>query len=162
MSRLEDAVLYSLRMTDKNKFSQLPEVGEGLENRIYSAVRSGRCLEEIIGKIKSKRYTRARILRIIMYAFLNIKANDLSDKPAYIKILGFNGHGRDILKKAKISSTLPIITRYADICALGENAKKMYDIDSRCDDIFALSGENTDICGKNLTEKLIVTDYRRI
>ncbi len=158
MSRLEGAILYSLRMADKGKLSRLPEVGEGLENRIYSAVRNGKSLEEIIDAIKSKRYTRSRICRIIMYAFLGITKSDMPDKPEYIKILGFNSRGREILKKAKETSSLPIVMRYADIGRLGAERKKMFKLESRCDDIFALSGKNIDICGKNLTEKIIVAD----
>lgn len=158
MSKLEGAVLYSLRMADKGKLFELPEVSEGLENRIYSAVKGGKSLEEIIDSIKSKRYTRSRICRIIMYAFLNIAKADMQEKPGYIKILGFNGRGREILKKAKETSSLPIVMRYADIGRLGAERKKMFELESRCDDIFALSGENTDICGRNLTEKIIITD----
>ena len=156
MSKLENAVLYSLRMADRKKLAELPEVGEGLENRIYSAVRNGNSLEEIIDSIKSKRYTRSRICRIIMYAFLNIKKSDMPSEPQYIRILGFNGRGREILKIMKKTALLPVVMRYSDMCRLNGKAKDMFDVESRCDDIYALSGENIDICGRNLTEKIIV------
>ncbi len=158
MSRLEGAILYSLRMADKKMLSELPEVGEGLENRIYSAVRNGKSLEEIIGGIKSKRYTRSRICRIIMYAFLGITKADMPDVPQYIKILGFNRRGREILKIMKKTALLPVVMRYSDICGLGSDKQDIFRLESRCDDVFSLSGQNTDVCGRNYTEKIVMVD----
>lgn len=158
MAKLEGAILYTLRMADKKRLFMLPEVGEGLENRIYSAVRKGKNLEEIINGIKSKRYTRSRICRIIMYAFLGITKTDMPYVPKYIRVLGFNSRGKEVLKIMKKTALLPIVMRYSDICRLGGEEKKLFELESRCDDIFALSGENIDICGRNLTEKIIIID----
>lgn len=155
MSKLEVALMYRLRMMTEEKLAEIPEVGEGLENRIYSAARKGKSLEEIICGIKSKRYTRARIMRILMYALLGITKADMLPTPQYIRILGFNERGREILRAAKKTAVLPIVTKYSDVQRLNTEAQEMFSLESRCDDIYALSGETANICGRNMTEKMI-------
>ena len=39
--KLETAVLYKLRMMSLEDFANLPDISEGLENRLYSAIRNG-------------------------------------------------------------------------------------------------------------------------
>lgn len=156
MAKLEAAILYKLRMMSKNELADVPEVGEGLENRIYEAVRKSTSLHELIFNIKSKRYTHARIRRIIMYAFLGIGKTNMQTLPQYIKILGFNDKGREILKFAGNTVKLPLVVRYADSYHLSDSAKAMYEIECRCDDIYALSGETADICGRNCTSPIII------
>ncbi|MBQ8132793.1 MAG: nucleotidyltransferase [Clostridia bacterium] len=156
MAKLEGAMLYRLRTMNKKEFAELPEVGEGLENRIYEAVRKSTNLNELIDYIKTKRYTHARIRRIIMYASLGFKKNNLQPLPQYMKVLGLNDKGREILKAAKNTAKLSLVMKYADVHSLSDSAKEMYDFESRCDDVYALSGEKTDICGRNCTSPIII------
>ena len=60
-------------------------------------------LEEIISATKSKRYTRTRIDRMILCAFLGLTAEDLSAPVPYCRVLGFNDTGRQLLSKVKDS-----------------------------------------------------------
>ncbi len=156
LSKLEQAIMYRLRTMDRQEIADLPEIREGLENKLYSVIKNSTSLNEIITGTKSKRYTRARIVRIIMYAFLGIKKDELSDAPKYIRVLGFNSRGKEILRMASESAKLPIIMRYGDVRRLDDEARRMYELESRCDDIYALSGQNAGICGRNMTEKMIV------
>ena len=55
-------------------------------------------LEEIILATKSKRYTRTRIDRMIMCAFLGLTAEDMISPIPYCRILALNDKGRAILK----------------------------------------------------------------
>lgn len=148
MKKLEPVILYKLRTMDVSEIACLPDISEGLENRIISAVRDSAGIDELIDKIKTKRYTRARIQRILMYALLGVKKNELSSKPCYIHILGFNEKGREILKIAKKSASLPVIMKYSDIKKADEQAQSDYIFESRADDIYALTGEKPDICGR--------------
>lgn len=58
-------------------------------------------LEAIIAATKSKRYTRTRIDRMVMCAFLGITKEILEAEVPYIRILAFNDRGREVLKQAK-------------------------------------------------------------
>ena len=153
--KLETAVLYKLRMMSIEDFKNLPDISEGLENRLYSAVRNGISTEEILSLAKSKRYTLARLRRILLYAFLGINRNDCNILPQYIKILGFSHNGKNILRAMRDTANLPVIMRYSDVKKLSASAQYLYELESRCDDIYALSGENIISCGQNLKNSTI-------
>ncbi len=97
----ERAILYRLRsMTDK-EFECLPYGSEGLWRKLMHAARKEATLEDILTAVKSKRYTRTRLDRMVMCAFLGITLQDLMEKPPYVRVLAFNDRGREILKLAR-------------------------------------------------------------
>ena len=58
-------------------------------------------LEDVITATKSKRYTRTRLDRMVLCAFLDISP-EMMDSPApYVRVLAFNDRGRSILRKKK-------------------------------------------------------------
>ena len=99
----EQAILYRLRTMTEDEFEALPYGSEGLWRKLMHASREYSTLEEIILATKSKRYTRTRIDRMIMCAFLGLRAEDLNTPIPYCRVLAFNDKGRAILKAAKDS-----------------------------------------------------------
>ena len=97
----ERAILAKLRtMTDK-EFEALPYGSEGLWRKFMHACRSKATLEEIIAATKSKRYTRTRLDRMMMCAFLGLTEDDMKTPAPYPRVLAFNDRGRAVLKEAK-------------------------------------------------------------
>ena len=74
----------------------------------------------------------------------------------YIRVLGFNEKGASLLKQCKEKSTLPIVTRPADLKNLSENAKRIYELECKARDLYSLCLKNPDVCGKEMTEKIII------
>ncbi len=139
----------------KDEFKNLPDVTEGLENRIYNSARCFNSLEEILFDIKTKRYTLARLRRIIIYALLGITKDDLSQNVPYLRVLAFNEIGAELLSIIKKSGTLPIITNVADgYKSLDDNAKRIFDIDLRASDIYSLATDNIKKCGEDFTRQI--------
>ncbi len=132
------AMLYRLKTMNKKDFERLPDMSEGLENRLYKAVQNGNSVEEIINLAKCKRYTMSRIRRAVFHSFIGLTKNDLTDFPEYIKILDFNQNGTEILRLAKQTRTLPIVTRSSDIRKCPENAKQQFALEYRCDSLYNL------------------------
>ena len=62
--RLDAAVLYRLRTMTAGELRLVPDVGEGLENRILEAAGHSGSVEELLQRVKTKRYTHARLRRI--------------------------------------------------------------------------------------------------
>lgn len=96
----EKEIIYKLRTMTLAEIASLPDVTEGLENKIKLAVNSSNSLDEVILNIKSKRFTQTRIQRILLYALLGITKRDIdvSKKTTpYIRVLGFNKHGKRII-----------------------------------------------------------------
>ncbi len=84
--------------------------GEGLGNKLKNEIRKASAYDQLIQRLKSKRYTRTRIERFISHVLLDIGAPDLY--PNYIRVLAFNKTGSRYLKEVKKKGicSLPIIT----------------------------------------------------
>ena len=97
----ERAMLAKLRTMTEAEFETVPFGSEGLWRKLMHAVRQKATLEEILTAVKSKRYTRTRLDRMVMCAFLGLKEDDLNQKPPYVRVLALNDRGRAVLKKAR-------------------------------------------------------------
>ncbi len=133
---LETAILSHLRRLTPDDFARLPDVSEGLHNRLYDAVQNSTCLEDAISYAKTKRYSYARIRRLYMSAFLGIRGDFYENIP-YIRILAFSDIGRALLRS--IDESIPVITKSASVYELDEQAQKMFLFESMCTDIYSLA-----------------------
>lgn len=94
----ERAILSKLRTMTDEAFEQLPYGSEGLWRKLMKACRSEDSLCAIINSTKSKRYTRTRIDRMILCAFLGLTETDLGTLPPKIRVLAFTDRGRKVLR----------------------------------------------------------------
>ena len=126
----EKAILARLRtMTDK-EFESLPYGSEGLWRKFMRACRTQASLEEILAATKSKRYTRTRLDRMVMCAFLGITAQMLAEPVPYVRVLAFNDTGRSVLKDAK---------KQGVFLNAGERAEHPYwELEKRCENLYGL------------------------
>ena len=86
--------------------SQIFQVNEELANRIKDAVRSASSVEDLVEKVATKRYTKARVRRILTYILVGAIDQALPDA---IHVLGFSAKGQAHLKGLKKS--VEIVTR---------------------------------------------------
>lgn len=157
MANCERAILAKLRCMNQADFLNIADVAEGLENKIYKAVQNAVSLEEVYAQTKSKRYTLLRIQRIILSAFLDINKEIFNFWPPYIKVLGFNSRGKEILQVAKNKAQLPIITNSSDIKKLKNDlvVPKFLQIESRTFDLYNLMLPKVQKCGAEFTNQII-------
>ena len=126
----EQAILYRLRTMSDTEFEALPYGSEGLWRKLMHAARSQATLEDVLTATKSKRYTRTRLDRMIMCAFLGITKQDMETPAPYTRVLAFNNRGRDILKKARLTGDFPNI---------GQRIEHPYQLlEDRCGDLYGL------------------------
>lgn len=151
---IERAILYKIRTADKEELAKAPDVSEGIENRIISAAQSANSLDELYALAKTKRYSHARIRRIIINSFLGITAEDLKTPVPYIRVLGFNRNGAQLIRNA--DAKLPVITKAADIAGIGENAQQIFSAECRARDIYALCYNTVHPCGEEKKIKPII------
>lgn len=152
LSRLEVGVLCKLRSMTVEEFSQLPDISEGLEYRLYKAARQAGNLEEFYSLVKSKRYSHARIRRLAIAAFLGV-TGDLPKLPLYLRVLGMTPTGEQILRQS--SPTLPIAARPGDFQRLGKTTQSLFALECRADDLYGLGLSSPTPCGRDFTEKII-------
>ena len=126
----ERAVLAKLRTMTDAEFEALPYGSEGLWRKFLHACRTEATLEAIIAATKSKRYTRTRIDRMVMCAFLGITKETLEAEVPYTRVLAFNDKGRGVLKTAKKSGVF---------LNAGEAFDHPYwELERRCGDLYGL------------------------
>ena len=130
MSAGERAVLGKLRTMTDGQFEALPYGSEGLWRKFMHACREQRTLEDILSATKSKRYTRTRLDRMTLCAFLGITQEDMRTPVPYTRVLAFNDRGREILSKVKKSGSF---------LNAGEISRDPYwALEQRCENLYGL------------------------
>ena len=111
-----DAVILSLirRMTD-TQLQALPEVSEGLENRLRTSANQAGTVAELLLLMKSKRYPYSRLQRILAHLLLGTDPAQLATfdqtGPLYARVLAMNGRGRAALKSISSHACIPVVTK---------------------------------------------------
>ncbi len=131
----ERAVLSKLRTMTEAEFEALPFCSEGLWRKLMRESRAQKTLEDIASAVKSKRYTRSRIDRMILCAYLGITAEMMNMDIPYVRVLGFSNRGREILNGAKksgffVNAGQPVI-------------HPLWELEQKWDDLYGLFQEGT-------------------
>ena len=137
---LERVMMYALRTADSQRLKRLPDVSEGLENRLNQSLKGSKSLDEVIGRAVCRRYSAPRIRRALCSLILGIDKEMQAQAPPYIRVLGLNSNGSEILRLMKKSCTVPVITKTAHYkTLLDDNAAKIFGKDVLAADIRALA-----------------------
>ena len=129
----ERAILARLRTMTDAEFEALPYGSEGLWRKLMHAARQENTLEDILRATKSKRYTRTRLDRMVMCAFLGLTKDDLASPAPYVRVLAFTDKGREILKEAR---------KFGTFVNAGEAMDSPYqNIEARAGDLYGLFAE---------------------
>ena len=126
----ERAILARLRTMSDEDYASLPYGSEGLWRKLMHTARREATLEDILTATKSKRYTRSRLDRMVMCAYLGITEDQMNAPIPYVRVLGFSERGIPVLKKARETGIFPHI---------GEKTGHSYEVlERRCDDLYSL------------------------
>ncbi len=151
----QHAVLSRLRGLDIKDISALPDISEGIENRIFKAIKRSTSVSELLFNIKTKRYALSRIRRIILSAFIGITYKESNNPLNYIRVLGMDEKGKELLKVIKQKSKLPIITKYKDVLKCGEEVRESFEKESKFNDFYGLLTTKILECDLDKNFKLI-------
>ncbi len=135
----ERLILSRLRTMSEEAFAALPDCGEGLHHRLYKAAGAARSTEELLDMVKTKRYARARLRRIVMCAFLGIDSAASAELPAYLRVLGCNSRGRAVLARLRGASALPVLVKPADVRTLSAAAQVQFEREAKATELYSLA-----------------------
>lgn len=126
----ERAWLARLRYMSERDFASLPFGSEGLWRKLMRACREQATLEEIIEATKSKRYTRTRLTRMLLCAFLGITKDLLEQDAPYVRVLALNELGQKVLREARMVGNIPILNagEIAPDCEYAELERRASDL----------------------------------
>ena len=105
-----------LRSTDE-ELRAIYQMEEGIENRLKEAIRTTSSIEECLQHLKNKRWSWARLQRLLVYVLLGITKTEMEDYwniPIHQgKVLGFTLKGQKWLKRMRAVESFQLITNYA-------------------------------------------------
>lgn len=141
---LSDILLYKIRTMTAEQIGEYISLKEGIEHRIKKAADQATNLEELLKGIKTKRYTRAFIQRLLCHLLLDLKWEDSKSfkqpgTPSYARVLGFNEKGKQLLRNIAESSQFPIINKVAAFKTDDAALNKMFQYDLRATDVYNLA-----------------------
>lgn len=155
LSRLERVLLYKLRSCTVDEIAQIYDVAQGLEHRIYGARMAG-SLDELLFTVKTKRYTMARIRRIMLALLIGITKEDMEKLPPYGRILAFNERGKEILAQAKSSAAIPYASSISKLSQISDTAERFAELEIRASDIYGLALETVTSAQKDYRAKIMI------
>lgn len=103
-----DMIKYKI-ITEHNLSIYL-DVDEGIDNRLKKVINECNTIDELIEKVKSKRYTYNKIKRMLIHILIGFTKEDNNNLVLdYIKILGFNFKGKNYLNSLKKHINISLI-----------------------------------------------------
>lgn len=161
LTNYEKEILYAFRKMSIEEISNLPDVSEGLEYKLKQAANSCNSLIEFFNIVSSKRYTKTRISRILVYGLLGITKKDMQLSKStipYIRVLGFNRYGQNLLSMiSNANPKLPLVTsvRKFEETNKNKNLQAMLAKDIWATDVYTLGYEFDSWSGLDYTHRLI-------
>ena len=131
----DDMYLYAVRRLGPEGLLGLPDVTEGLENRMYAAAGDSATLEDMLAAAKCKRYTYARLMRLAAHALTGLEAELAARHPGpeYIRLLGMRAEAGDAVSEIARRARLPMFS----LPQMREN--EMFAFEERVTELWALT-----------------------
>lgn len=148
IDNIGNAILSKIRTATATEITKIPGVSDGLEFRLYNASRKASSLNELLEMTKTKRFTLARIKRAVLSYYFGL--TDEYKTPEYIRILGFNGNGEELLKGVLGKTEIPIVFRATEL-----KNNPMFEIECKATDLYVLSYNKPGICGTEMTNMIV-------
>lgn len=162
LGNLENILLYKLRSSNGEDLAGLFGADEGLDQLLTRAAALS-SLDEVLACCKSKRYTLARIRRLLCAAMLDITADLVGqangEGPSYLRVLGYRRESSFLLNRMAESS-LPMVLRKRDFMALTGTGEESIVLDIRAANLQALAFPDTPrrTAGRDFTERVLVLE----
>lgn len=132
-----DLLKYRL-ITNGHTLSKIPEASEGLDQRILDVFRNNSydSMDQYIDQIKTKRYTRTRISRILLQFLLGMDEYSIQtlrkSVPPSVKILACNDAGKEILANLRKKREIELLHNF------GRNLNPYQELDLKASQVYEL------------------------
>ena len=150
---LDTTLIYLLRRA--GSLNELCDVTEGFDNLFLNNAQNCTTREELLNKVKCKRYTYARLNRFCAHVLMNLTKADTEAHPApeYVRVLGFRRDAQPLMKYLKKNASLPLVT---DASRLKDNA--LFRFERIATDLQSLSmaSPNARAAGRDMTEPIVI------
>ncbi len=132
---LSRAILMYFRLAEPEAFANVAEADGGIANRICALARECADEEELFERLKTKRYTDAKLRRAMLFCLTSVEKALLDGAPAYTTLLGANEKGRELLNEIRKDGRINIVTKPAD----APKDTEQFKVNERLDSMFTLA-----------------------
>lgn len=102
---------YQLKVSTPKELKMLYQMNEGIEFRLLNQLRPD--FSDYLAGIQTKRYTKARLQRLLVYTLLQVKPAEIAyeQENSLLHILGYTDAGKKYLNQHKKDFTLPMAAK---------------------------------------------------
>ncbi len=155
LKKYETALLATLRCMTPEQMLNIRLAGEGLHNRLYKCVQGTTNLQQLYTALKTKRYTMARLRRLVINSALNY-TQQLPFVPPYAHVLGASNKGVLLLKQIKKCSKINFSQSLAQLARQNNSAKIIANAHAKAEDFAQLCLKNAGACNSAYTDKFVM------
>lgn len=122
---------YRLLSIRADHLNSIYEIEEGIGPRLVQAALKSDSFASFIDKVKTKRYTRTRLQRMITHILTDTTKQEMqrNQKALFIRLLGMTESGRAYVRSVKKDISVPFVSRTAaglDLLSLDLKASRVY------------------------------------
>lgn len=109
--------LLKFKILNDDNLDKYLTVDEGIEHRLKKVINECNNIQELINKVKTKRYTYNRINRMFVHILIGLTKEDKLNNTnnTYIRLLGFNTNGKKYINSIKKDTNIPIVSSLKNI-----------------------------------------------
>ena len=125
------------KVTENGGVCPFAECGGGLFRHLCRAAENAHDYASLCAAAATKHYTDGRIRRALLFALAGVEPQDLKTPPAYVRLLAAGEKGQGFLAATRKTRALPVVTKPADVAAIGPGAERQRELSRRADGLFA-------------------------
>lgn len=141
--------LLKYKIITEKDLSIYQTVDEGIDKLLKKVILNCSTYDELILKVKSKRYTYNKISRMLLHILIGLTKEEvtLQKNNIYIRILGFNEKGQRYLNQTKKEIEIPILSKF-------ERNNPLLDLELKSTVIYSIPKNNYDLIKKEYQNHL--------
>lgn len=144
-----ELLVYRILFSSTEELGAIFSSGEGLEWKLRQATHHVKSVQELLDRLKTKRYTETRLIRLLMHTIVGLKRDVflkwVEENVIYARVLGLSSMGGAFLKDTTKNkrNSIPILTNINKEVAKESSIAPMLALDCLASDLYHLvtSGE---------------------
>lgn len=138
-TRLDLAVISSIRLNSPSHWVEIHDAGGGLYNRLCDLSAEATSISSLVSLAETKKYTKARIRRAIWNTYFGVTSSEVKALPHYTQVLAMDTVGQSILRSIKKVSGFPVITKPSSYRDYDFDVISEKELSNKADSVYGLT-----------------------